>query len=206
MHLKRQKTSKAWPIARKGTKYVVVPSHNKKNGIPLLIILRDMLKIASNRKEACKILSSGSIFVNGKIRKKENFSVALFDILKISDKNYELALSEKGRFVLQDAGKKALTLKIIGKKILKNKKVQLNLLYGKNIVTNEKANIGDSAVFEGNKISTIIAFEKGKEAIVFAGKYKGRIGKIDKIEGKMAVISDKNEKINVRADSLMAIK
>jgi len=51
MHLKRQKIPNSWPIERKGTKYIVRPSNGIKNSIPLLILMRDMLKIATTRKE-----------------------------------------------------------------------------------------------------------------------------------------------------------
>ena len=48
-HLKRQNISKNWPIARKGNTFVVKPLSKK--GIPLLIVLRDLLKIAQTREE-----------------------------------------------------------------------------------------------------------------------------------------------------------
>ena len=51
MHLKRQNTPKSWPIHRKGTKYIVRPQFNPRKGVPILILLRDMLKVAKNRKE-----------------------------------------------------------------------------------------------------------------------------------------------------------
>ena len=51
MHLKRQKIPKKWPVPRKGTTYVVKPSFNLKHGIPILVILRDILGLAQNKKE-----------------------------------------------------------------------------------------------------------------------------------------------------------
>ena len=56
MHLKRQEAPKNWPVFRKGTKYVVRSEFDIQKGIPILIILRDMLKIAQNRKEAKRII------------------------------------------------------------------------------------------------------------------------------------------------------
>ena len=56
MHLKRQKIPKNWPIKRKGTKYLVRPNSNLTKGIPILIILRDMLKVAQNRREVKRII------------------------------------------------------------------------------------------------------------------------------------------------------
>ena len=55
--------------------------------MPLLIILRDMLKIGRNRGEIKQILNSGSVEVNGKVRKNDKFPVKAFDIVKIKSIN-----------------------------------------------------------------------------------------------------------------------
>ena len=57
MHLKRQEVPKSWPVYRKGTKYVVKPGSALETGVPLLLVLRDMLHIAQNRKEAKRAIS-----------------------------------------------------------------------------------------------------------------------------------------------------
>ena len=206
MHAKRQTTSKFWPIPRKGTKYVVVPSHEKKNGVPLLIILRDMLKVTENRKEVRKILQEKLVHVNNKLIGKENFSVLPFDIIKLADKSYELVFSDKGKFEVRETTRKEMVLKVVGKKILKNKKIQINLLYGKNIISDEKVKVGDSVVIKEKKIAKILHLEKGKEVIIFAGKYKGKEGKIEKIENKMAMLECEKKKINIPIKNIMVIK
>jgi len=206
MYIKRQAISKDWPIPRKGTKYLIRASHNQQNGIPILIILRDILKIAKNRKEVKKILNSKLVSLNGRIIKKENLTVFPFDIVKIKDKTYELGFSDKGKFEARECKRAELISKVVGKKILKKKKTQLNLLYGKNSLSEEKINIGDSVVFDKGKIVKVIKLEEGKEAIVFSGKYKGEVGKIEKIENKIASISAKNGKINVPVENIMVLK
>ena len=93
-HLKRQKTTKKWPIHRKGTKYIVRPNYNLRNGVPILIILRDILKIAQNRKEVKKAIHLKYILLNNKIVVDEKNSAALFDTITIipSKKNYKIEL------------------------------------------------------------------------------------------------------------------
>lgn len=206
MHIKRQTINKSLPIPRKGTKYIVVASHNKKNGIPLLIILRDILKIGENRREIKAILNSGAVFINDKVTKKENFSVLPFDILKVGEKIYELTFSDKGKFMVKESAKKEKILKVISKKILKKKKIQLNLMYGWNIITNEKVGTGDSVVVDKNKIVKIIPLEKGREAVIFKGKNKGKHGKIDKIENKIASLACENETINIPVENILVVK
>ena len=51
MHNKRLAAPKTWPVQRKSTKYILV-SRNSDNSIPLLIVLRDLLKVVRKRKEA----------------------------------------------------------------------------------------------------------------------------------------------------------
>ncbi len=206
MHAKRQTISKSLPISRKGTRYTVVASHEKRNGIPLLIILRDMLKISRNRREAKKILNSGNVLINDKIIKKENFSVLPFDAIKIGDRHYELNFSDKGKFIIKETAKKERILKVISKKIVKKKKIQLNLMYGWNIIANEKVNVGDSVVIEKGKIAKVIPLEKGREAVIFSGKNKGRHGKISRLENKMASLSYENKTINVPVKNIFVVK
>ncbi|MEA3329390.1 MAG: hypothetical protein U9Q06_01470, partial [Nanoarchaeota archaeon] len=150
-YIKRQNISKTWPIMRKGTKYVVMPSHAKKQGIPLLIIMRDILEFVKTRKELKKIIYEEKVLVNGKIVREENLALVLFDNLSLPllKKNYKLTLGENKKIKLDEikgieAGKKIS--KVIGKKILKGNKTQINLLDGRNLLTDEKIKVGDSVL------------------------------------------------------------
>ena len=205
MHVKRQTISKNWPIPRKGTKYVVVNSHDKKNGIPLLVLLRDVLKIAKNRKEVKRILQQGLIFVNNKKIREENLSIVPFDLLKIGKTNYELGFSEKGKLKVKETNRKEIILKVVDKKILKNKKIQLNLLYGRTLLTEKDVKTGDSVVIKEKKIDQVLSLEKGKDVVVLSGKHKGKEGKIETIEDKIAIVSSKDEKISIPIKNIMVM-
>ena len=206
MHLKRQEIGKSWAIPRKGTKYLVVARHEKKNGIPILIVLRDMMDLGKNRKEIKKMLSEGMISVNGKIVREDRFALLPFDALSVNKKTYELGFSDRGKFQVNEAGKEERILKVLGKKILKNKVIQLNLLYGKNILSDEKVKVGDSVLIKGKKIAKVIPLETGREAAVFAGKHRGRKGEIEKVHEGIVTLSSKDKKISILAKDLMAIK
>jgi len=132
MHLKRQEVPKSWPTYRKGTKYVVRPFSAPGAGVPLLLVLRNMLGLASNRKEAKRAIFLKHILVNARVPGDEKKPVLLFDTVSVipSGKSYRLDLAEKGKFTLveiktSEADKKAA--KIVDKKVLKGKKMQLNL-------------------------------------------------------------------------------
>lgn len=211
MHLKRHKAPKNWPIERKGTAYVVRPNANLSQGIPLLIALRDILKVAQNRKEVKKAIHLKQILINGSPARDEKNSLTLFDILTFvtSDESYKVSLSEKGKFTIEkiskEEGKKVA--KIINKKILKGKKIQLNLSDGRNLLSDIQCNVNDSVVvnFKNKKVEKCLPLEDKAHILIFAGKHSGTRGIINKVdnESKMAEIDSKDKKINVLIKQLM---
>jgi small subunit ribosomal protein S4e len=214
-HLKRQKVPKNWPIPRKGTAFVVKPSSNMKTGIPILIVLRDMLKICQNRREVKRALHEKNILINEKISKDEKQSVTIGDIIGIvpEKKSYKLGLKNNGKFNIEEisekeAGKKSV--KVIGKKILKGKKIQLNLIDGRNFLTDLKCSTNDSVLidFKENKIEKCLALREKANALIFAGKHAGKKGIIEKLDlnKKMATIKNKDGTINVLIKQLMAVE
>ncbi len=198
---KRNKAPKNWPIRRKGSKYVVNCNFNRRMGLPILIILRDLLKIVETKNEAKKVLLSGGILVNKKELKEERAPVSLFDILEIKNmkKSYGMFLSKSGKFELREVlGEKRnqKVSKILNKKILKGNKTQLNFLGGKNILSELKCETNDSALIdlEKNKIKKILPLKKGSEVLVLSGKKIGERGKInEKLEGFVKVQIEERE-------------
>ncbi len=217
MYLKRNSIPKFWPIPRKGTKYLAVASHNKNQAIPLLIVLRDIFKIVENKKEAKKIINEKLIKINGREIKNINFPISLFDIVSLvkSSKSYRAVLSENKKIVFEEVSGKDSEMKIykvINKKILDGKTIQLNLMHGKNIISKDKVKTGDSVVldFKENKIIRTIPLEKGREAFITDGKHAGQKGKIEDIitrGGKsLAKISSKKGRINVWIKNIIVVE
>ncbi len=200
MHITRHNISKRWPIPRKGTKYLVVPSRGNNNSIPLLIVMREILGIIKTRKELKKILNEDKIKVNEKISKEDKTSLTLFDVISVENlnKNYRLTFSNKGKFSLmeiKDNEASSKICKIIGKKMLKGKKIQINFNDGRNLITKESVNIGDSAIinFNERKIEKILPVKEKSKIMVIKGKHLGKIGEITQIN---------NEKINVKSKDM----
>jgi len=206
MYLKRAKADKKWPIPRKGSKYIAVATHERKNSIPILLILRDILKLAENRKEAKKIINSGQIIINNKKIKNERFPVLPFDIVKIGDKNYKLKISERGKIDIEETKETDRIHKIIGKKTLKNGKIQFNLLFGENIISNKKIKIGDSIIIKDKSVSEIIPLEENKNAVIMFGKNAGKMGKIEKIEDKKVILKVQNQEVISLIKNIFVIK
>lgn len=207
MHLKRQEVPKNWPIYRKGTKYVVRPDINPEAGIPLLVILRDVLKIVQSRKEARRAIFLKQILVNSKIPKDEKNPVLLFDTISLvpAKKSYRMDLSEKGKFKLREINESEANrkpVKVVGKKILKGKITQLNLQDGRNFLSDIKCGINDSVLisFKEKKIEKCLPLKENSRAIVFDGKHSGKSGHIKTVDLHKKIVeleTNNNEKINV---------
>lgn len=215
MHLKRQKTPKNWPIPRKGTKYVVRPSSNLRKGIPVLIILRDMLGMAQNRKEVKKAIHLKQVLLNGKAVNDEKIPALLFDVITIASakKYYRIDLSKKGDFKTEEINEnesRYKTAKIVNKKILKGKKTQLNLSDGKNFISDLKCKVNDSVLInlEKTKIDKCLPLKEKAKVIVFLGKYAGELGIVSKIDSKNKIVelNIDDKKIKVLIKQLMVVE
>ena len=212
-HLKRKGIPHEWPVKRKGTTFVVKPVSRK--GIPVLIVLRDVLKVAENRKEVKKAIHRKNILVNNKVLRDEKRGMTLFDTLTIvpSKKHYRLELSDKGKFSLneikENESKKKIE-KIIEKRILKGKKVQLNLYSGGNILSDISCKTNDSIILEldKKKVEKCLPLKKKSKILVFAGKHSGEKGEIEELipERKMAKIKRGKDSVNILIKQLMAVE
>lgn len=214
-HLKRQKIPKNWPLPRKGSVYVVRPSFSIKKGIPILIVLRDLLKVAQNKREAKRALHEKNILFNEKVIRDYKQPIMLYDIITIvpAKKNYKLNLKENGKFKIEEISEKdskKKIAKIIGKKILKGKKTQLNLIDGRNFLSDIKCSINDSVLvnLKEKKIEKCLPLKEKAKIIIFAGKHAGKTGVIEKLDldKKMAKVSNKKGTINVLIKQLMVVE
>ena len=215
MHLKRQKTPKNWPIPRKGSVYVVRPSSNLKKSIPILIILRDILKVAQNRKEVKKALHKKQILLNNNPVKEDKNNALLFDVIKILpfEKSYRVELSENGKFKINEINENEANKKIakvINKKILKGKKVQINLSDGRNFISNIKCDTNDSILInlKERKIEKCLPLKEKSNVAVFEGKHAGKKGVINKIylDKKIAELDVDGRLFNVLIKQLIVIE
>ena len=212
MHKNRRNMGNFWPVAKKGTKYVAKSSHNNVNSIPLIVLLRDVCGLVKNARELKKVLNERQIKVSGKEIRDTNYPVSLFDVVTAGDKIFKITLGRNKKFKLEDVKDEGTKIvKIRGKKDLGKRGIQFNLMDGKNVLSKEKANVGDSAIYDYNKgkITKIVNMNKGSEGFVIKGKHTGVKGKITEIieQGgkKIAVISDDKEKINVWIKNVIAM-
>lgn len=213
MHLKRKAMPKNWQFPKKTKKYIVRsnPGQNMNYSLPCLIILRDTLGLVKTTNEARIILKEGNIYVNSKKISSEKFPIGLFDKLyvKKEEKYFTVVLDKHGLKVIEIPEKEANTkpTKVIGKIMLKNKKIQINCLDGRNFLYSGDVKIGDSALIElkDNKIIKILSLKEGSEAFVLSGNHKGKIGKIEKIEKENVILNLTEGKSKVKLNNIYII-
>ena len=215
MHLKRQEVPKNWPIFRKGTKYVVRPKYDAQRGVPVLIALRDMLKVAQNRKEAKRIIHLRQVLMNNKPVSDEKNSITLFDTITLipMKKHYRLEILNGGKFSFTEIKENEANhkiVKLVNKKTLKGKKTQLNCEDGRNFISDIKCEVNDSVLvnFKDKKIEKCIPLKEDANVFVFLGKHSGKSGLVKKIykEKRVAEIDVEGKTISVLIKQFMVIK
>ena len=191
-HLKRFKAPKMWPINIKEETWTTKSSagpHALDKSIPLVMVLRDILGLASNTREAKIILNNGDVLVDGTPRKDHRFPVGFMDVISIPklNKYYRIIPDYKGRLVLHEIDEKDSSFKLVSienKTTLKGGKTQLNLHDGRNVIVEEDEYKTSDVVLLSipeQKIDDVIKFEIGSIALITGGKHIGELGKIDSI-------------------------
>src|SRR3989338_8748498 len=189
--MKRIAMPKRWPIARKGTpRFILEPRGSKENSLAVLVVLRDILRIAKTRKEAKFILKEGCVLINGKKIYADDFPLDIFDVLFIPAIGKHFILVVKGkRLSLKEISEKEASVKIskiIGKKVLNSGKIQFNLFGGVNSVGDIKAKVGDSVLVDlkQNKIVKHLPLQENARVIIIVGKNAGIEGVVTAIKGR----------------------
>ncbi|UCF45042.1 MAG: 30S ribosomal protein S4e [Candidatus Bathyarchaeota archaeon] len=198
--LKRKPAPRFWPIHRKEFQWIVRPSpgpHSLEKCLPLSVVLRDILGVAETRKEAKKIISQGKVYVDRKVRRKDNFPVGLMDVISIPDVNrfYRVMSSHKGLFV-NPISKEEASFKLFrveGKTIVKNETAQFALHDGSNMLIKvEDPESPQKVVYETfdtlklglpeKQVLDKLKTKKGNLALITGGKNIGKQGRIVEIE------------------------
>jgi len=216
-HLSRLAAPKSWPIVRKSTKWIAksVPGpHSLQNGMPLVVWLCEVLKVARNKSEAKKILNQ--VLINGSQRKEIRFPVGLFDTIGIPkiDKYYRVVLNENGKLKLIEisSSENGLVLtKVIKKTTLAKGKTQVTLSNGWNFLADPKEySVGDSVLFNVSKKSVEkLPFVENSLCYVYRGKHVSSIGRVKEFvrEGfkKYVLLDCEGETIKVPKDACFVV-
>lgn len=191
-HISRLAAPQTWPIKRKGIKWIVKPSpgtHKFIYAMPLVIFLRDVLKISKNARESKKVLVKGLIKINKTVIRKENFPVGIFDVIEIPSmkKYWRVFLNKRGKLdtlEISESEGKLLPVKVTSKKTLGKDKIQLNLSNGWNLLDSKEYCIGDVLLLDTEKkaVAKHMKLQKGNLAYIISGKHIGHIANLKEIK------------------------
>ena len=197
-HITRFEAPWFLPISKKEYKWTIRVSsgpHKLSESIPLALLLKHYLKIVETTSEAKKIIISGKIMVDGKVRKDYKYPIGLMDIVAIpSIDQYYRVVPDNTRFLTlikiskEDARYKFV--RIINKTTVKHGNIQLNLEDGRNIlIPKEKISEMNYPTLTTLKIelpsqNVAKAYElkEGKYAIIIGGRNVGLHGIIKSIQ------------------------
>ena len=192
-HQKRLSAPNAWPVERKTATFTVKAGAGPHGeaGVPLVILLRDVLGYVDSTKEARYALNEGSVLVNGDPVSDEQRPVGMFDILAFTEREeyYRVFPRTGGRLALTeiDADAAGSRLgKIVGKQRVTGGDTQLTLHDGENLRLDEDSveyDTKDSLVVD-NDTGEIVAhfpYEEGALVTAVDGSHSGDIGRIDEI-------------------------
>ena len=194
-HQKRIAAPRSWRIERKTAYWTVKPEpgpHPGSKSMPLLLIVRDMLKLADNSKEVKRILHEGNILVDGKRRKEIKYPIGIFDILSIPaiETDYIVLLDKNEKLSLVKLGKEGASRKLCrvnNKTMIKGGRIQFNLYDGRNIIPSNgigaEIETHDSIMIslESNEILQRFAYKEGRKVMVVGGKHSAQTGEIEEI-------------------------
>ena len=219
-HIKRISVPRTWPIRRKENKFVARPTVGPRplsQTLPLVVVIRDMLKLAKNAKEVKQLINAKEIFVNGKLVDSYTYPIGLFDVLSLPNiqSHYRLVFDKLGRLSIikiPQAESEFNVLRVIGKTMLKGKKLQLNLESGINLLIPEKDassyQVGEALLVKLPKVELVehIPLKKGSFVCILNGKHIGRHGTINEIlENDTLVVNSDEDTIEVDKKSVIVI-
>lgn len=210
-HLKRFKAPKNWPIRPKENVWTVKPAagpHAIEDSLSLLVVIRDILGLANNSREAKRIINTGKVLVDGRVRKNYKYPLGFMDVIQIpsSEEVYRVLPDLKGRLTLHPIPKENegfKLCKITNKTTLKEGKTQLNLHDGRNVIVEDSFVTGDvvSLKVPDQEITDNFKLEKGALVLITGGKHIGEIGTINEVNinkssNPNTVVVENNKKDN----------
>ena len=192
-HQKRLAVPNSWPVERKTETFTVKAGAGPHGeaGVPLVVLLRDVLGYVDSRKEARYALNTDSVLVNGDAVSDERRPIGMFDILAfpVRGEYFRVFPDEGGRLALTpiDEGAAGSRLgKVTNKTVVADGTVQLTLHDGTNVRVDADTpyDTRDSIVVDAESNDVVAHFEYGEGALVtaVAGQHAGRIGEIESID------------------------
>ena len=209
-HQKRLSVPKSWPVERKTHTYTVKAGAGPhgESGVPLLILLRDVLGYVDSTKEAKYAVNQDNVLVNGNPVRDVRRPIGMFDILGFVERgeHYRVFPDEGGRLALTEipaAAADGKLAKIVDKRQVPGGGTQLALHNGQNLRVDPDDDVtyrpGDSIVigFDDGSILAHFVYEEGALVTAVDGQHAGRIGQLESID---VILGSSPNTVTVAAD------
>jgi len=193
--LKRRAAPRAWTVPRKGTKWIKRPApgpHAQDQSIPLLLILRDIRKVAQSAKEARVLLNRGAVQVDGKVVKDLARGLGLMDTVSFGappTEHFRILKDRRGKLVLTPipAAEAAFKIgRVRFKHAVRGGRVEVTLHDGRNLLAKPDTpwRVGDSLKVHvpDQKVLGHLPLQPGQLAYVAAGSHVGELARIERVE------------------------
>jgi small subunit ribosomal protein S4e len=198
-HLRSYEVPTFWPISLKERHWAIKPGpgpHPIERAIPLGMLIRDVMKLASTGREVRKVLSKGLVKVDGRIRRDYRFPIGIMDVIEIvpAKKYYRIVPDEKDfmkPIEIEGGESKVKPLRIENKTTIRGGVIQLNLFDGSNILVPKESQLpftGQISTFSTilvkvpeMEIIDYLPLAEGAYVVVMGGKNVGTRGRIAEI-------------------------
>ncbi|MCI4319461.1 MAG: 30S ribosomal protein S4e [Thermoplasmata archaeon] len=193
--LKRRAAPRSWTVPRKGTKWIKRPApgpHATEESIPLLLVLRDLRKLATTAREARVLLRTGAVLVDGKVVHDLARGVGLMDTVSFGkplNEHFRVLKDRRGKLTLVPIPEKEAGFKlgrVRFKHALRGGKVQVTLHDGRNLEAAPSTpwRVGDSLRIElpTQKVLAHLPLSTGHLAYVAGGSHVGELARVERIE------------------------
>ncbi|NIS73611.1 MAG: 30S ribosomal protein S4e [Candidatus Aenigmarchaeota archaeon] len=214
--MKRFLIPKYWKMGKKEARYSVAPRagpHRKDRCIPLLVVLRNVLKLSENAREAKKVIKSGEVLVDKKARKDPNYPLGMMDVLEIPSINKAFRVNvDRHGLVLEgikpEEAKKKLC-RVQNKRVIKGGRFQINLHDGRNILSEKDVyRTNDSLLIElpGQKVLKHFKFDRNSPALIISGKNIGVKGKIKDVFDRKTMLESSRVVLQTKDGEIETVK
>ena len=221
-HMKRAAAPKTWKIPRKVYKFTIKPSpgpYPKDESYPLAVLIRDVLKLVKNYREARVVIKEGKFLVDGVVRKAPDFPIGLMSVLSIPilNKAYRILPLPNNPLApveIPESEKNLKLCKIKNKVMVKDGIIQYGLHDGRTIrMADGQLKPGDTFLIElpSQRIVQTFKMEPESLVLIIKGKAMGNIGRIIDIkpgsitQPKMALIKFDEEEKTLPVDNVFVI-
>ncbi|MGI0140616.1 MAG: 30S ribosomal protein S4e [Thermoplasmata archaeon] len=193
--MKRRAAPRTWTVPRKGTKWIRRPSpgpHAQLESIPLILVLRDVRRLARNAREARILTRTGAVKVDGQIVHDLARGLGLMDTLSLAaplDTHYRVVKDRRNKLQLvaissEESGVKLARVRF--KHAIRGGKVEVTLHDGRNLIvpSDSPYRVGDSLKIElpSQKVVRHLPLAPGQLAYVSGGTHVGEVAHVERVE------------------------